>query len=94
MWRIRENVTNAPSGANQTEKHMNTSIERTEQAIKSGNFKGKVYEYRVYTLTLSPEHLKAGADFMLYESFNDLHYAQQLVDEINATDYEIAVLVY
>jgi hypothetical protein len=73
---------------------MNTAIERIEAKIANGENIEVVYPFRVYTITLSPEHLKAGADFMLAMSFKSKEEAAEYVSECNATGYQIAVLVY
>ena len=69
-----------------------TSIQKTEQAIKNGEFVAKAY--RVYKITASPLHLRGGIDFGIYMSFDNKADADAEVAEINASGFEVAVCVH
>jgi len=70
-----------------------TAIERIENSIAAGTYPEPVLAHRVYVITTSVEHLKAGSDFRLHYSDNTLEGAKEVAAEINAEGFELAVTI-
>ena len=60
--------------------NIHESIARTENRIKAGNYEPTL-PVRVYRQTTSEEHVKLGASFFLYMSFNTMADAVESVEE-------------
>lgn len=69
-----------------------TNIARIEKAIADGHFREPVLRFRVYSLTTSDEHLKAGADFMLAYSADTRDAAEDMVKD-HGFEFDLHVIV-
>lgn len=69
------------------------NIQRTEAAIKDGNLGEPVLRFRVYSMTSSPAHLAAGADWQLCMSAHTKEAAQEMMDNHYLRDLDFFSIV-
>lgn len=70
-----------------------TAIQRIEQAISNGMYPEPVQRFRLYAITTSERHLKAGSDFRLIASAESRSSIEDMRDDFINVKFDVAVII-